>query len=90
MAKRGCGHRQQRYRCPARRDMSGAAEVRRKRSVRFVISAGSVRIYPGSQPLYCPGREKRAMFLAASPGTGGAELGASRPGALKELGAHGR
>src|ERR1022692_1830807 len=30
------------------------------------------------------------MFLAAPPGAGGAELCASRPGALKELWAHGR
>ena len=30
------------------------------------------------------------MFPAAPPGTGGAELSASRPGALKELRAHGR
>ena len=36
-----------RYRCPARRNMSGAAEVRGKRSVRFVISADSARIWPG-------------------------------------------
>jgi hypothetical protein len=32
---------------PARRNMLGAAEVGRQRSVRFVISAGSARIWPG-------------------------------------------
>ena len=45
---------------------------------------------PRSQPRDCPGCKKQAMFPAAPPGTGGAELSASRPGALKELRAHGR
>ena len=41
---------------------------------------------PRSQPRDCPGCKKQAMFPAAPPGTGGAELSASRPGALKNSG----
>jgi len=87
----GGGHRRQRYSCPARRSMSGAAEVRRKRSLRFVISLLAAPGFgPRSQPRDCPGLEKRAMFLPAPPGTGGAKPCASRRGCLKELRAVGR
>jgi hypothetical protein len=41
----GCSRRRQRYRCPERRTMSGATEVRRERSTRFVIPAGSAVIW---------------------------------------------
>jgi DNA-binding XRE family transcriptional regulator len=55
-----------------------------------VGAAGPSGFDPGSQPRDCPGGEKRVMFLAGPPGTGGAELCAWRRGPLKKLRARGR